>query len=270
MRTTAIVNLKGGVAKTVTALNMASILAMDHHKHVLLIDADSQHNSTDFLGVEPSGGLVDFLAGEQEPYWVENIAKTSIPGVSLLPGSDLLMDYDIGALRDGRADRRCLVDLFAAIEEDNAAELEERGEALVDHIIVDCPPAFNAASAAALAAVDEVVIPLSLDAFSIAGVANMLRQVANMRAVNPRLRVAGVLLTKYRPGWRPWQEEMRQLSDALPVYKTMIRDCRLVTDSTFSGDPLAVFSPRCAAAVDYRRWVREYLGEEDSKNGKGV
>lgn len=262
MRTTAIINLKGGVGKTVTAINMASILGAEHHKHVLLIDADSQHNTTDFLGVEPSGGMVGYLAGIQEPYWAENIVKTAIKGVSLLPGSDDLMDYDIGALRDGRAARQCLVNLFAAIAEDNAAEEAETGRDLVDHIIVDCPPAFNAASAAALAAVDEVVIPLSLDAFSIAGVANMLRQVTNMRAVNPRLRVAGVLLTKYRPGWKPWQEEMRQLGDALPVYKTMIRDCRLVTDSTFSGDPLAVFSPHCAAAIDYRRWVNEYLGKE--------
>ena len=105
MRATAIINLKGGVGKTVTAINMASILGAEHHKHVLLIDADSQHNTTDFLGVEPSGGMVGYLAGIQEPYWAENIVKTAIKGVSLLPGSDDLMDYDIGALRDGRTPR---------------------------------------------------------------------------------------------------------------------------------------------------------------------
>lgn len=267
MRTTAIINLKGGVGKTVTAINMASILAADHHKHVLLIDADSQHNTTDFLGAAPEGGMADFLAGENEPYWQENTVDTTVPGVTLLPGSDDLMDYDIGALRDGRANRQCLVDLFACIAEDNASEQEEAGREIIDHVIVDCPPAFNAASAAALAAVDEVVIPLSLDAFSLAGVANMLRQVTNMRAVNPRLRVAGVLLTKYVKGMAPWGNELRHLSDALPVYDTMIRDCRMVADSTFTRDPLAVHSPRCAAAIDYRRWVREYLGEEDGQNG---
>ena len=261
MRTSAIINLKGGVGKTVTAINMASILATDHHKGVLLIDADSQHNTTDFLGAEASGGMVDYLSGQQEPCWLENVVDTTVPGVKLLPGSDDLMDYDIGALRDGRAYRECLVDLFETIDEDNGFEEEMTGDPLIDHIIVDCPPAFNAASAAALAAVDEVIIPLSLDAFSISGVANMIRQVQNMRAINPRLKVAGVLFTKYTVGLAPYGEEVRHLSEALPVYKSMIRDCRKVADSTFSGDPLALYSPRCAAAVDYRRWVKEYLGE---------
>lgn len=262
MRTTAIVNLKGGVGKTVTAINMASILGALHRKHVLLIDADSQHNTTDFLGVDPSGGMVDYLAGTHEPYWVENIVKTEIAGVSLLPGSDDLMDYDIGALRDGRADRQCLVNLFAAISEDNAAEEAETGRELIDHIIVDCPPAFNAASAAALAAVDEVVIPLRLDAYSMAGVANVVRQVDSMRQINPRLRVAGVLLTMYNRNQEAWAEELRGYGRILPVYEQVIRDSRLVSLSTFSGDPLAVFSPHCCAAIDYRRWVNEYLGKE--------
>ena len=267
MRTVAVINLKGGVGKTVTAINMASILATDYKKRVLLIDADSQHNTTDFLGAAPVGGMESFLAGEHEPYWLENTVGTTVAGVTLLPGSDGLMDYDLGAVKDGRANRRCLADLFECIEEDNAGEIEETGTALIDYAIVDCPPAFNAASAAALAAVDEVVIPLSLDAFSISGVANMMRQVANMRMVNPRLRVAGVLITKYTKELASWDREIRQLSGILPVYETVIRDCRKVTGSTFSGDPLAVHSPHCAAAVDYRRWVKEYLGKEADKNG---
>ena len=266
MRTTAIINLKGGTGKTVTAINMAAILAMEHHKHVLLIDADSQHNTTDFFGADPADrGVASYLSGEQEPYYPENFWKTETPGLWLLTGSDDLMDYDISAIRDGRANKRALADLFVSMAEDS-----EWADGAIDHVIVDCPPAFNAASAAALAAVDEAIIPLSLDAFSVSGVANMLRQIHNMRAINPRLRVAGVLITKWRPDLAAQEADLRKLNKLLPVYDQVIRDSRKVTSMTFSGDPLVIHSPHSAAAIDYRRWVKEYLGEEDGKHGNAV
>lgn len=263
MRTTAIINLKGGVGKTVTAINLAAILAARHDKRVLLIDADSQHNTSDFFGVtDEDGGLTAYLAGEQEPFYGDMIEHTSVPGLDLLPGNNALMDMDISAIRDGRADKRCLVDLTEALAEDDA----------YDHIIVDCPPAFNAASVAALAAVDEVIIPISLDAFSVAGLSNMVRQVFNMRQINPRLRVAGVLITKWHKDVAEHETELRQFSRVLPVYDQTIRDSRKVTSMTYSGDPLIIHSPHSAAATDYRRWVTEYLygcrGED--KHGKAV
>ena len=262
MRTTAIINRKGGVGKTTTAINLAAILAKDYGRRVLLIDADSQHNATSFLGVAPDGGVADYLAGCQEPCWTDSVYSTTIPGVSLLPGSDALMDFDFGLRHGQEANRRCLVDLFDAIAEDNA-EADEMGiGSVVDHIIVDCPPVFNAASAAALAAVDEVVIPLRLDAYSMTGVASVVRQVGNMRQINPRLRVAGVLLTMYGSSQEDWAKELRSYGRILPVYEQVIRDSRLVSGSTFSGDPLIIHSPHSAAAIDYRRWVKEYLGKE--------
>ena len=267
MRTTAILHKKGGVGKTVTAINMASILAKDHHKRVLLIDADDQHNASDFFGADPDApGLADYLRGTANPYYPENLSCTDIPGLWLLPSCNQLMDFDLSAIRHGMTNGMVLVDLFAAIAEDIA----EDGRGTFDHIIVDCPPAFNAASTAALAAVDEVVIPLAIDAFSMSGVANILQQIINMREVNPRLRVAGLLITKY---YDLMQDKVTELVNlrALPVYKTMIRDNRYyVAQSTFEGEPLPSYSPHCAAAIDYRRWVKEYLGEEASKNGQAV
>ncbi len=265
MRTTAVCNLKGGVGKTVTAINLAAILARDHNKRVLLVDADSQHNTTDFFGGDPADrGVASYLSGEQDPYYPNNFVETETPGLYLLTGSDDLMDYDISAIRDGRANKQALAELFSVMAED---EGDEDG---FDQVVIDCPPAFNAASAAALAAVDEVIIPLALDAFSVSGVANMLRQIHNMRAINPRLRVAGVLITKWRPDMAAQEADLRNLGRVLPVYAHVIRDSRKVTSMTFSGDPLIIHSPHSAAAIDYRRWVREYLGEEAGKDGKAV
>ena len=100
MRTVAICNLKGGVAKTTTVINMAAILAQDYKQRVLLVDADSQCNTTEFFwGVDDgSATLADFLRETRDGLngCVEDyIAKTSFPGVSLVPGDDSLMDLDL-------------------------------------------------------------------------------------------------------------------------------------------------------------------------------
>lgn len=169
MRTTAIINLKGGVAKTTTALNMAAILAKDYKQRVLLVDADSQCNCTEFFqrdAVHP-GTLADMLRG-----LAPCIEHSRFDGVDLLPGDDSLMDLDLTKIETGSASAVCLREL--------AAELDDR----YDRMIIDCPPAFNAASAAALVAADEVIIPIKLDAFSLRGMANIMQQVSNMRKIN--------------------------------------------------------------------------------------
>ena len=158
MKAIAILNLKGGVGKTVTAVNMAHILAADHKQRVLLVDCDSQCNATEFFGVRPGMGtvtLADILRGDFEPYVSELVAGTDYPGVDVIPGSDELMDMDMSKITSQRVNGRVLADLCFTIGEDDE----------YDYVLFDCPPAFNAASAAALLAADEVIIPIKLDAF---------------------------------------------------------------------------------------------------------
>ena len=108
---------------------------------------------------------------------------------------------------------------------------------------------------------------MKLDAFSAEGLSELLRQIASMRTVNPRLKMAGVLITMYQRG-----EESRQMEDLLrksgvPVFKTIIRYSKPVTSSISSGKPLYQKSPRCAASIDYRRLVAEYLKNGGGRNG---
>ena len=153
MKAIAILNLKGGVGKTVTAVNMAHILAADHKQRVLLVDCDSQCNATEFFGVRPGMGtvtLADILRGDFEPYVSELVAGTDYPGVDVIPGSDELMDMDMSQITSQHVNGRVLANLCCTIGEDDE----------YDYVLFDCPPAFNAASAAALLAADEVIIPI--------------------------------------------------------------------------------------------------------------
>lgn len=253
IRTTAILNLKGGVAKTTTAINLAAILARDHGKRVLITDADSQCNTTEFYGADPvSGNLAEVLRGAgfyEEPgaYVASRIQSTKYDNVNILPGDDSLMDLDLSKVEQGTV---CSNVLRYLVE-----EVKDR----YDYHLIDCPPAFNAASAAALIAADDVIIPIKLDAFSLRGMANLMRQIRNMKRINPRLRLAGCLPTMWYkdPQIQAAEEQLRKAG--LPIFHHIRRSDK-VDDMTFQQEPLLISSPNSAAGVDYRRFVKEYLG----------
>ena len=230
MRTSVILNLKGGVAKTATAVNVAAILASDYKQRVLLVDADSQCNTTEFFGCDPGyGNLAEVLRQKSggAAFAVSSIMHTNFPGIDLLAGDDSLMDLDLT-------------------------------KNSYDVCLVDCPPAFNAASAAALMAADEVIIPIKLDAFSLRGMTNLIRQIHNMRAINPKLKLAGCLPTMWYKSDNIEKAEETLKASGLPVFPH-IRHTRKVDDMTFAQEPLLISSPRSAAGVDYRRFVRVWM-----------
>lgn len=255
IKTTAIVNLKGGVAKTTTVINMAAILAKDHGKRVLIIDADSQCNTTEFFGAEPSNmNLATILRGAQ--YYVEpdEYAKSCIQGtdyqnIAIIPGDETLMDLDLSKVEQGTVNSNVLRYLVEAVKD------------RFDYILIDCPPAFNAASAAALVAADDVIIPIKLDAFSLRGMGNLMRQVKNMRLINPRLNVRGVLPTMWYKADNIRQSEEQLRAAGLHVFPHIRRSDK-VDDMTFRQEPLLVSSPKSAAGVDYRNFVKEFIGDK--------
>lgn len=256
MRTTAIMNLKGGVAKTTTTVNMAAILARDYGAKVLVIDADSQCNTTEFFGVksEPFGNLSLILRQPPDartPFGAACacVQLTDYEGISIIAGDESLMDLDLSKVELGKVS----VNILRELVED----ADDLG-GLYDYILIDCPPAFNAASAAALVAADDVVIPIKLDAFALRGMSNLMRQIKNMRKLNPRLKLAGLLPTMWYndPQIRDAEEQLREAH--LPVFPHIRRSDK-VDRMTFQQDPLLISSPNSAAGVDYRRFVAAYV-----------
>lgn len=245
MRTTAILNLKGGVAKTATTINMAAILAADHKKRVLVVDADSQANTTEFLGGAVGGkSLLSDMLRRLDDF--DPLIRSTFPGVKLIAGDDSLMDLDLSKVEGKEVDVACL-----------RRYLEAR-PSLFDHVLIDCPPAFNAASAAALLAADDVIIPIKLDAFSLRGMSNLMRQIKNMQKINPKLRLAGVLPTMTYKSASIAEAAAALQASGLPVFPA-IRRTPKVDDMTFAQEPLIRCSPKSAACVDYRRFVAAYL-----------
>ena len=262
MRVTAIMNLKGGTAKTVSAINAAAVLAKYHGMATLLIDADSQGNLSEFVAEDPkmigrSVGTADLLKGGHRL----DLLPTKIPGAMLVPGNEDLMDLDITAAKNGNADPMALADLFG-----NFFSVKGSCLSKFDHCFIDCPPAFNAAAIAALTAADDVVIPVKLDAFGIRGLSRLLKQIKAMQQINPDLEIAGVLPTMFYscPEQKQAEADLREALHALGIRCFHhIRRSKKVDSSTFEQMPLPYYSPKSCACTDYRIFIRELVGEEE-------
>lgn len=252
-----ILNMKGGVAKTTTVVNMAAILAKKYDKRILVTDADSQCNTTEFFGGDPTGGnLADALREKDAGVTValNGIQHTAFPNIDLLPGDPSLMDLDLTKVETNGVRPTVLRELTRCLKKEKS----------YDYCLIDCPPAFNAASTAALIAADDVIIPIKLDAFSLRGMSCLLRQISNMRKINPKLRMAGLLPTMWYKSQTVQDAEETLRSSRLPVFPHIRRSDK-VDEMTFAQDPLLISSPRSAAAIDYCRFVQKYVNGGLSK-----
>lgn len=253
MRTIAIFNQKGGVGKTITAATMAHVAARHHGRRVLLVDGDGQGNLSQYYGVDTrdTPTTLDVLQGNAEPFYGD-VVTAAAAGIDIVPADERLLLADLQTIRDAQRNLLALDDLRRALIEDDAYDL----------MIIDCPTGMTTASAAALIAADDVIIPIRLDAFSTSGMSVLITLVAQMREINPRLRVGGILPTHYRN--TPEEQEAVELLKqryGLPVFTTPIHLSPAVSESTYSGKQLVEYSPRAWASRGYRLFVAEYLSQ---------
>lgn len=295
MRTIAIANFKGGTGKTVTACNLAALLAREG-KGVLLIDADPQHNaSCFFLDEEPDIGLYDVLTGTGEAVWADNVYDAQTfsaagPGLAIkvLAADMRLLQLDLasmlgedvplsGAPRQ-QAENVTRCPRVRMLSPEGRAEgggeaagkrlfdflsaVREDGE--TDFVIIDCPPSFTAASVAAFVCCDEVILPTRVDAFSRAGALELIGQIGSLKRyhVEPRFRA---LVTMVDGRTRIGGQIVDQLKkDGLDVFKTVIHNSAVVGESTYARLPLYEYAPKSRPARDYEELMREVLGNDNS------
>lgn len=248
MKTIAIINLKGGVGKTTTAINMATLLVEKHGKRVLLIDNDPQGNASQFYGhyYDVMCGSGNILRNE-DPY-----IHQAATGVDIIDANITLLDADNKL-------RAC-----AERQDNRMAKFLKRLDIPYDYCIIDNPPALLMCTINALCAADEVIIPVTLDNWALDGVETITAQIEELKALNAGLQIAGILLTNYRK--TPENEAAEKWLRAnckYRVFTTQIRRSDKATAATYYKEPLEKYSPRSAAAVTYRKFVKEYLQNDE-------
>ena len=263
MKTISIVNLKGGVGKTVTAVNLAGILAGDYGKQVLLIDADPQANTTRFFGFDGDcDTIADIMRGEVTGDIEDYVYQTGLDRVCLVPSEIALIEADIHSVQGSNAGEALRLHNFLSAVETDGVSLYDDAVTQFDYCIIDCPPSFTAASVAAIYASDEVIIPVKIDAFALDGLRELRKQIDGMRFIKPGITIAGALITMWHNCPAVIQgEELLRKAGTPPVFRTIIRRSDKVDESTFAGQTLAEYSRGSSAGRDYRKFVAEWLEE---------
>lgn len=260
MRTAAFINLKGGVGKTVSAANVAHILAAVHRKRVLLVDGDKQGNASRYFRLygEQDGTAALLLNPERDTEDV--VYSTEYKGLDVITSN---MDLYT-------ADRKLCADKGKSHVLDLKTVLE-RVRDDYDYCIIDNGPAADVITLNVLAAADDVLIPIRPDEFSFSGLLDLVEQVESVWAVNPGLTLRGAFFTHWQ-GREAFRQARQSLEDSriCPVFQTAIAYNPKISESTLEETPLCAFAPRSWAAIQYKKLTAEYLALTDSGKGKGV
>jgi chromosome partitioning protein len=241
MKRIAIVNQKGGVGKTTTAVNLAAFLAA--HRRVLLVDLDPQANASSGLGINGAKGVYTLLIGDEEPH---SLLVPISPQFDLLPANSDLVGANVE-----------LGDQPGRLREALSA-LEDRH----DLILIDAPPSLGPLTLNALVAAEGLIVPVQAEYYALEGIANLLRTVDEVRAAwNPTLRLLGVLITMFDPRTLLSQQVEANLRAHLKdqVFWTVIpRNVRLAEAPSYA-QPIALYAPTSSGAHAYRRLAEEVL-----------
>lgn len=252
MKTFSILNVKGGVAKTTSSLAIAEVLSEDYGYKVLLVDADQQGNATHTLlpDVDNHDGTAELL-----------LAKDLIPASEVIQPTEYGIDVIGGTFRLMEADKLVMLDTtrpqqFRLRRQLRQSDISEK----YDFCIIDCPPNLNVAAVNALAASDEVLVPIRADRYGFDGMEYVVSAINEMCEYNSSLHLAGCFLTVTDPRTNVTQYSAELLKKTgIPALRTAIRSCTKVGESTFVGKPLLRYAPNCTAAQDYRALVKELL-----------
>jgi chromosome partitioning protein len=242
----AIANQKGGVGKTTTAVNVAACVADAGHE-TLLVDLDPQCNATVALGLEKdlSPNAYEVLAGEVT---LDQAAReTAIPMLSVVPSTLELAGANVELPRLPDSELRLREEL---------GDVRDR----FLFTILDCPPSLGPLTVNALVAADRVIVPVQTEYFALEGLAGLLDTLSLIkRELNPRLTVAGMVLTMHDARTRLARDVERELRDHFPelVFDAVIPRTVRVGEAPSYGVPVTRHAPRSSGSIAYLKLAKE-------------
>jgi chromosome partitioning protein len=250
----AVVNQKGGVGKTTTAVNLAASVAAAERR-TLLVDLDPQGNASSGVGVSPrtvERSIYDALIGRAS--LSDIVVATELPSLRLIPSKQDLVAAEVELVDAPDRPYKLRGALAPFLERES-----------FEYVFVDCPPSLGILTLNALSAADKVIVPLQCEYYALEGLTSLMATIDRVKnGLNPRLDVEGIVLTMFDPRNNLAHQVADEVKRHFRVFESVIpRNVRL-SEAPSHGKPVLLYDVQSKGAQGYLSLAREILTQDAS------
>jgi chromosome partitioning protein len=258
-RVISVVNQKGGVGKTTTAINLGAALA-ETGRRVLLIDFDSQASMTTGLGIKGGAlreqyGSIWYLLNDSEAKLADFILKSTVPGLDFIRGHEDLAAAEAAFVSEIAKEHKLRKLLAPVLDQ-------------YDVVLIDCSPSLGTLTVNALTASNGVIIPMECEYFAVLGLSLVKKTIQKIQEnTNPELKIYGILATMFEKKTGHSREVLELIDKEFPdeVFDTIISRTVRFSESNVAGQPVTAYASSSTGSAAYRRLARELVVRGGSK-----